>query len=153
MMTDHQIKAAADAAAELFDNGFHCAEAVSWSVLKVLGKNPDLAAAHATAFGGGFGRSFSEACGALAGGLIAIGDLHGRRAPGDDWDLPASLAAELRRRFVKDFGTTHCATLREGFGQDHQHEKCRNLVHRVAGTLLKLLTLEEERTMVLLDRH
>lgn len=151
MMTDDRIKAAADAAAALFDNGFHCAEAVSWSVLNVLGENPDLAAAHATAFGGGFGRSFDEACGALSGGLIAIGHLHGRRAPGGDWDLPASLAAELRRQFVQDFGTTHCATLREGFDRERQHEECRNLVHAVAGSLLKLLTLKQERTTALSD--
>ncbi len=133
------VMAAADSAAELFGNGFHCAEAVAWAVLVALKQHPAQAAAHATAFGGGFGRSFEEACGALSGGLIAIGHLHGRSAPQGEWDVPAKLGAELRRRFVEDFGTTHCATLRERFGRERQMVQCRKLVHGVVVRLLELL--------------
>ncbi|MGD9006560.1 MAG: C-GCAxxG-C-C family protein [Desulfobacteraceae bacterium] len=139
MKRNHQIAAAADSAAECFGNGFHCAEAVAWAVLEALKENPAQAAAHATAFGGGFGRSFEEACGALSGGLIAIGHLHGRSAPEGEWDVPAKFGAELRKRFVKDFGTTHCATLRERFGQERQMGECRKLVHGVVVRLLELL--------------
>ena len=139
MESNHQIAAAADSAAELFGNGFHCAEAVAWAVLEALKENPAQAAAHATAFGGGFGRSFEEACGALSGGLIAIGHLHGRSAPQGDWDVPAKLGAKLRNRFVEDFGTTCCAKLRKDFGPERQMRECRNLVHGVVVRLLELL--------------
>jgi C_GCAxxG_C_C family probable redox protein len=143
MKSDHRIAAAADSAAGLFGNGFHCAEAVAWAVLEALHQDPAQAAAHASAFGGGFGRSFEEACGALSGGLIAIGHLHGRSAPEGEWDIPAKLGAELRHRFVEDFGTTHCATLRERFGRKRQMQECRRLVQAVVVRLLELL--EENR--------
>ncbi len=145
MMTANQIIQKADSAADLMGNGFHCAEAVAWSVLAALQENPEQAAAHATAFGGGFGRSFEEACGALSGGLIAIGHLHGRRTPEGEWDLAAKLAAALRDRFVRDFGTTHCATLRERFGQERQMAECRKLVHGVVASLLRLIAEDPDR--------
>jgi C_GCAxxG_C_C family probable redox protein len=143
MKCNIRVTAAADSAAELFGNGFHCAEAVAWAALKALKENSAQAAAHATAFGGGFGRSFEEACGALSGGLIVIGQLHGRSAPEGEWDVAAKLGAELRNRFIEDFGTTHCATLRERFGRERQMLECRRLVH---GVVVRLLELLEENT-------
>jgi C_GCAxxG_C_C family probable redox protein len=113
--------------------------------LETRKENPAQAAAHSAAFGGGIGRSFEEACGALTGGLIAIGHLHGRRAPGGDWDLPAKLGAELRNRFIDDFGTSHCATLRGRFGQERQMQECRKLVHGMVVRLLELLESVSEK--------
>jgi C_GCAxxG_C_C family probable redox protein len=113
--------------------------------LEALNENPAQAAAHASAFGGGFGRSYEEACGALSGGLIAIGHLHGRSAPEGGWDMPAKLGAELRNRFVEDFGTTHCATLRERFGRERRMQQCRKLVHGVVVLLLELLEQNQEK--------
>lgn len=133
-----------DLAAELFGSGFHCAEAVAWAILKGRGQDPSLAAAHATPFGGGFGKGFDEACGALSGGLIAIGHIYGRRQPAGDWDLPASLAAELRRRFVETWETTHCATLRDRFGEELQMEQCRDIVRAVVRDLTELLDRTQE---------
>lgn len=139
MKTDNQISTTADSAAKLFGNGFHCAEAVAWAVLKAMKEDPAQAAAHATAFGGGFGRSFEEACGALSGGLIAIGHLYGRNTPKGEWDLPAKLGTKLRNRFIEEFGTTHCMTLRQRFGKERQMQECRKLVHGVVVRLLELL--------------
>ncbi|WP_022666260.1 C-GCAxxG-C-C family protein [Desulfospira joergensenii] len=130
---------ACDQAGELFGNGFHCAEAVAWAVLQSLGQDPTLAAAHATPFGGGFGKTYGDACGALSGGLIAIGHIHGRKDPSGDWDLPASLGAGLRQHFVETWGTTHCATLRDEFGEEFQMERCREVVRAVTRDLLELL--------------
>ena len=145
MLTENKIKTASDASVALFGNGFHCAEAVAWTVLEAMGKDPEQAAAHATAFGGGFGRSFEEACGALSGGLIVIGHLHGRRKPEGEWDLAAKLGAELRERFINDFGTTNCAALREQFGQEQQMAQCRKLVGRLVTSLLELLNEDPDQ--------
>jgi C_GCAxxG_C_C family probable redox protein len=139
MKTNNQIMAAADSAAKLFGHGFHCAEAVVWAVLEAMKEDSTQATTHATAFGGGFGRSFEEACGALSGGLIAIGHLYGRSAPKGEWDLPAKLGTKLRNRFIEEFGTTHCMTLRRRFGQERQMQECRKLVHEVVVRLLELL--------------
>lgn len=141
MNAKDQARKAGELAARYFGPDYHCAEAVAGAVLKTLGHDAREAMAHATAFGGGFGRTFCEACGALSGGLVAIGHMHGRREPGTSWDLPAELGAELRHSFVEEFGLTHCATLRERFGKA-QMDECRKVVARVAETLVALLADE-----------
>jgi C_GCAxxG_C_C family probable redox protein len=128
-----------DKASYYFENGFHCAEAVAAAVLEGFGKDTEQAIVHATAFGGGFGRSFDEACGAISGGLIVIGHLYGRTAPGQDWDTPAGLAQHFRQCFLDEYHTTHCGTLRERFGKEKQSEKCSRLVKQVTKHLLKIL--------------
>lgn len=132
-------KIAGEKAADYFGSGFHCAEAVAAAVLETLGQPSSEATAHATAFGGGFGKTFEEACGALSGSLIAIGHLHGRRASGMAWDLPAEMGAEIRTRFVEAFGTSNCLKLRIRFGEKAQMEECRKVVERTAQMLVGLL--------------
>ena len=122
-----------------FGNGYHCAEAVTAAVLATTGEASSEAVAHATAFGGGFGRTHRETCGALSGALIAIGHLHGRRQPGGAWDYAAKLGAAIRQRFVDEFGTAHCQTLRHRFGEARQMPECRRLTRWVTVTLLELL--------------
>jgi C_GCAxxG_C_C family probable redox protein len=139
-ITEIEILMASEKAAKYFGNGFHCAEAVATAVLDAIGEESSEAAAHATAFGGGFGRTFQEACGALSGALIAIGHLHGRRELGGEWDIPAELGREIRQRFLDDFGTTNCATLRNRFGKERQMAECREVTKRVTATLLALLS-------------
>ena len=139
VITDNNAEVAGKRAAAYFGNGFHCAEAVVAAVLETIGEEPGMAAAHATAFGGGFGRTFAEACGALAGGLIVIGHMHGRKIPKGDWDVPAILGDQLRQRFIGEFASTHCATLRQRFGDENQMKECRNIVEQVATSLVDLL--------------
>ena len=138
-MTDVKKGLAGAKAADFFGNGYHCAEAVAVAALNALGENPSEAAAHATAFGGGFGRTHQEACGALAGALIAIGHLYGRRQPGGEWNRPAELGAAIRARFMDEFGTAHCQTLRNRFGEARQMAECRQLTRWVTSDLLDLL--------------
>lgn len=127
-----------DRAAFYFDNGYHCAEAVVASVLEQRKEDPTQALAHATAFGGGFGRSFKEPCGALSGALIVIGHTFPRKGRGEPWDMAAELGAEICRCFINHFGITHCGTLREKFGEE-QFLKCRELTGRIAAELSELL--------------
>ena len=131
---------AANRAAAYFGNGFHCAEAVAAAVLETLGQDARQATAHATAFGAGFARTFQEACGALSGGLIAIGHLYGRSEPGGDWDLPAELGEDLYTHFLHDHQTAHCETLRRRFGEEAQMDECRKLVSATAAYLVRLLS-------------
>ena len=65
-------------AGNYFENGYHCAEAVVAAVLEGMGIDASEPVTHATAFGGGIGRTFQEVCGALSGCLIVIGHIHGR---------------------------------------------------------------------------
>jgi C_GCAxxG_C_C family probable redox protein len=143
-LSDRKVEVGSKAG-EMFGNGFHCAEAVAAAVLQALGEDASEATAHATAFGGGVGESFRGDCGALAGALIAIGHLHGRREPGGDWSLPASLGAELREHFLRQHQTAHCATLRERFGEAHQMAACRRLVIAMSERLMARLASPAHR--------
>jgi len=137
-----------DRAGAYFGNGYHCAEAVVAAVLAGTGQEASMAIAHATAFGGGFGKTYEETCGALSGAMIVIGHLHGRRELGDNWDLPAELGAAIRQMFVDRFDTTHCRTLREGFGDEAQMDQCRNIVRHVTCDLLALLEISPRPLIV-----
>lgn len=137
-----ETQQAGERAAEYFGGGYHCAEAVVSAFLEAIGEDPAMAVAHATAFGGGFGRTFAETCGVLSGCMIAIGHVCGRRQPGADWDKPAEFGAAIMRQFVESHGTSNCGVLRERFGAEQQMAECRNLVRE--GTV-KLLQMYQDR--------
>ncbi len=123
-----------DKAAQCFDQGLHCAEALVCAILNqagVPGSEIKMAMAHATPFGGGMGKTFDEACGALSGALIAVGHLFGRHDSETSWQIPADLASAVRLAFTNKAGTTHCRTLRERFG-DNQEAECTELVRHIA---------------------
>ncbi len=102
-------------------------------------KDSSLAIAHAAAFGGGFGRTFEEACGALSGSLIVIGEMHARKGQGESWDDAARLGAQIREIFIHRYDTTRCRTLRDRFGEEHQEKECGIIVGRLAADLVDLL--------------
>jgi C_GCAxxG_C_C family probable redox protein len=135
---------ASQKAFEYHKSGFHCAEAVSKAIIESysmdVGKNiPKVA----TAFGGGVGRTKHEICGALTGGIIALGYLFGRSEPGADWTDVSELAAKLKRRFVQEFGTTNCGALSATFGPEENMMRCKQLSGEAAGMLADII--EEHR--------
>jgi C_GCAxxG_C_C family probable redox protein len=93
----------------------------------------------ATAFGGGIGRSYQEICGALTGGAIALGYLFGRSMAGDDWNTAAELAANLKQRFVREYGTTNCGALLASFGPQENAMRCKKLSGEVACMLADII--------------
>ncbi|MCG8334124.1 MAG: C-GCAxxG-C-C family protein [Proteobacteria bacterium] len=139
-MTKSEVKKdVSTVAIDYFQNGYHCAESIVAAVLGAMGEDSKEAVAHATAFGGGFGRSLGDACGALSGALVAIGHLHGRRKPGDCWNLAANLGAAIRDAFIESYETTHCKTLKERFGEEQQLAECQKLTGELAQKLYDLL--------------
>lgn len=136
-------KQAGKAAYEYHSSGYHCAEAVSKAIVEAFGQGMSQGIPKvATAFGGGIGRSSQDICGALTGGIIAIGCLYGRNEPGVDWTEASELAAELRQRFVHKYGTTNCKALLAAFGSQENGSRCKRLSGEVASMLAEIL---EER--------
>jgi C_GCAxxG_C_C family probable redox protein len=121
---------------ELHSGGLHCAEAVLIAVLEKTeaGKN-GLIPRMATCFGGGVGRTKEEYCGALAGGLMALGCLMGRDHAGDDWSLAAGAAVELRDRFKAVYGSTLCPAILAAMGPQQNGQLCK----RLSGTTANLV--------------
>jgi len=94
-----------------FKEGYNCAQSVLlamqefWNVKKAL--EPKVA----SAFGGGIGRGGSL-CGALTGGVIAIGLRYGTNRPVvEEREKAYSLALEFYSRFEKGCGGVFCRDL------------------------------------------
>lgn len=70
----------ADLAAELFVQGYNCAQAVTMAFCDKIGMDREAAAKMASSFGGGMGR-MREVCGAVSGMLLVAGMLYGYGTP------------------------------------------------------------------------
>ena len=68
---EHSMKAA-----ELFLEGYNCAQAVAVAFCDVTGLDPKQTARTVSAFGGGMGR-MREVCGAVSGMFFVLGQLYG----------------------------------------------------------------------------
>ena len=99
----------------------------------------------ATGFAGGVGGTEQEVCGALSGGVMVIGALHGRDRLEDDDRRAMALAARYRELFHAELGETRCAPLR---GRVHAQDglgSCSAVVERAADILLELLAEDKRR--------
>ena len=101
---DHGIRCA-----ELFLQGYNCAQAVAVAFCNVTGLEPEFAAKMASSFGGGMGR-MREVCGAVSGMLMVAGLLYGYDVPGDDRVKMEHyrLVQELAGRFREEAGSIVC---------------------------------------------
>lgn len=135
---------------ELFRGGLHCAEAVLQAVLEGEGVavgdgRADFSPRIATAFGGGVGRSKKGLCGALSGGLMALGYLRGRNTPDESWDEIAATADGLRARFAAEYGCTRCFVVLENLGPQEKMAKCVRLAGNTAGMIHEALHAEQDQ--------
>lgn len=101
---DHGIKAA-----ELFLQGYNCAQAVAVAYCGEMGLTEAQAAKMASAFGGGMGR-MREVCGAVSGMLLVLSQLYGYDTPGDDESKKVlyTRVQELAGRFREENGSIIC---------------------------------------------
>lgn len=117
-------------AGELLDAGWHCSEAVLIAVGEgYFDLTPDMIRL-AMPFAGGVGGTHAELCGALTGGLMAIGGLMGRSDAGVDVDDQAcqDAAAAYRTAFLVHFGHLRCCDLKEHWVGQAGQPDCAALV-------------------------
>ncbi|MBU0623977.1 MAG: C-GCAxxG-C-C family protein [Candidatus Thermoplasmatota archaeon] len=82
----------------------------------------------ATPFGGGVGRS-EDVCGALIGGVLAIGLSLGRTTPEEDRLASYEAAGKLYKAFQARFGSTCCKVLnRSDFKTPEHRARCGEYV-------------------------
>ena len=101
---DHGIKAA-----ELFLEGYNCAQAVAVAFCDVTGLEEKFTSRMVSSFGGGMGR-LREVCGAVSGMFFVLGHLYGYDTPGDDVSkkrLYTDVQA-LAARFREENGSIVC---------------------------------------------
>jgi C_GCAxxG_C_C family probable redox protein len=88
-----------------------CSESVLLAISEWLGVRSELIPRIASGFGGGIGGSGSV-CGAVSGGVIALGIKFGR-ADLKQENRAYTLSSELMTRFEKEFGHINCRELTE----------------------------------------
>jgi C_GCAxxG_C_C family probable redox protein len=101
---------AAQLSLENFLSGLYCAESVLKAVADIHGCSNPIIPGIATGFCGGVSRT-SGMCGALAGGIMALGLLTGRSKPSDPKEQCYALVHCLVNRFREQFGSTQCTDL------------------------------------------
>lgn len=127
-----------------FQSGFHCAEAISKAILEFhAGEQSAALPRIASGFGGGIGKSKEDVCGALSGGIIAIGYLYGRMNSDEDLQKVMEVSAEFRKRFIQEAGSTNCAVILQRFGDQENMTKCKRMTVRAAKILSDLLKERE----------
>ena len=93
----------------------------------------------ATPFGGGVGRS-EDICGALVGGVLAIGIVKGRTAPQEDRLTAYDMAGRLHRMFDEQFGSTSCRILNMSDFKSVEHRpRCGRYVEAATRLTIQIL--------------
>ena len=141
-----------DLAVAKFLAGYNCAQAVLYAFCDDLGFDKDTALRLACGFGAGMARK-QEVCGAITGGIIALGLKHGRGEGQDRTPTEATYrkVRELLSQFESQHGTCICRTLLKGCdldtaeGQrdfkenDLLNKTCKGCVKTVVETLENIL--------------
>jgi len=136
-------------AASLFREGHNCAQSVLLTMQDFWNEKKPLEPKIASAFGGGIGGRGSL-CGALTGGVIAIGQKYGRNEPIlKGRDEAYSLALKFYDSFQKELGSVFCRDL-IGYDLTDPKElkkawdskvflyKCVHFVEKAVGILIDL---------------
>lgn len=142
-------------AVECFGKGYNCAEAVLTGLVESGAVEGSAVVPRiATGFGGGIGRC-GEICGALSGGIMALGLKYGRRDPEDDGARARTYprVAALVSAFEAKFGNVRCIDLT---GCDMQSEEGRaefQLRGLHAGLCAPAVEFAVEQTIKLLNEE
>ncbi len=103
----------AEHAAQLFVDGYNCAQAVALAFCDVTGLDETFTAKMASSFGGGMGR-LREVCGAVSGMLLVAGILYGYTEDvGTAKKEHYALVQELAGAFREKAGSIVCRELLE----------------------------------------
>jgi len=126
----------------MFDDGLSCAEVVAIMGTKRLGRASDMIPRVATGFAGGVSRTKSL-CGALAGGVIALGAAYGRDKLEDNRSVLMAKVQKMMARFRDRFGSDNCFTLTGlDFNQPGAMDTYRKRVHAECRAYVELVLRE-----------
>lgn len=135
---------------ELFNQGLCCSESVLQAVAESRGIQSELIPKIATGLCGGISRS-GNICGAVSGGVLAIGLCFGRSQPGQSPDETVRRVRAFLAKCEQRFGSTNCERLvgcrldtpegQQFFKEHNLREKCAGFTSeaaRMAGEALAI---------------
>jgi len=131
----------------------NCAERVFLALRAITETDiPPEAVCLLTGLGGGVGGAREGTCGAITGGVAALGLIHGRRTPPDGDRLwTYEVCRDFVTRFQTSFGATICGglvgdLLREATPEAEEQRKTRCRQYTLAAVRLCLDTLDRHGT-------
>lgn len=135
---DEEVRRRAE---KYFNEGYNCAQAVVLSNIEVFNGRTDGLIQLAAGFG--HGMNAGCACGAISGGVLALGFLlAGPDIKGFDRTI-AEATAELHRRFIAEFGLTCCKGLRKKLSP-LKNVRCKKITVITAAITLELLLTQKQ---------
>jgi C_GCAxxG_C_C family probable redox protein len=136
---DEEVRCRAE---KYFDDGYNCAQAVALSNIEVFsGRTEGIKQLTA---GFGHGMNAGCVCGAISGGVLAMGYLlAGSDSKGFD-QIIKETTAELHRRFVGEFGLTCCKGLRNKYSL-LKGARCKKITVTTAAITLELLQAQKAK--------
>ena len=136
-----------DLAVPLFDEGYTCSEATAIAAAKTWKIETSALPRAATGFGAGIGRKGSL-CGALTGGVLALGLKHGRTSAKDNSskEKTLELSGKYYDAFEKEFKAVTCKGIcgcglstpdgRKKFTEENVRSKiCKDIICRATKIL------------------
>jgi C_GCAxxG_C_C family probable redox protein len=124
------VERARNMAEEYFrSGGYFCSEAIVATINELLGSpfHPDVVRL-ASGFPIGIGKS-GCVCGAVSGGIMALGMRYGRTAPGTAMPASFPAAAALHDYIVDQYGTTCCRVITSDFPEFNSPERKAHCIH------------------------
>jgi len=134
------VEEGVEMAANCWAEQYNCAESVLRGVCHAQGIDlSDQGKRMATPFGGGVGRS-EDICGALVGGVLAIGIVKGRTTHQEDRLTAYDTAGRLHRMFDEQFGSTSCRVLNMSDFKSVEHRpRCGRYVEAATRLTIQIL--------------
>lgn len=129
-----------------YDQGFHCAEAIFNLIQELHPSENYVSCRVASGFCGGIGKSGQDVCGALAGGVMALGNIYGREKGAEDINRLVAFSAELRQLFLNRFKSTVCREIKNclaGSPGFSGIENCKDVTAETAILLHRLIKGDE----------
>ena len=122
-----------------YEDGFHCAESIANTINELFpDKSLNLCKA-ASGFCGGIGGCKQEVCGALSGGIIALGSIYGRQEGAGDNSGLVALSAKFCQIFIAEFGATVCQNVIENLKDLEGLENCKDLTAKASWLLYNII--------------
>jgi len=122
-----------------YNNGFHCAETIVNTINELFPHNQESSCKVASGFCGGIGKCKQDICGALSGGIIALGSIYGREKGGEEINKLILLSTELRQSFLDEFKSTVCKHVIENIEGRKEYSSCQDVTARTAFLLYDLI--------------
>ena len=129
-------------------DGLFCSESVLTAVSEEAGVTSPLIPRIATGFCGGISRT-GGICGAVTGGIMALGMLYGRDNPDQPFETVYEKVRKFLQAFEKENMSVNCFELtgcdlsreegRQEFAEKGMMERCRQFTGKAAGLVAELI--------------